>query len=182
MQFSLILRKIILNFSLGIFLLLFAVDLYSQEITGLTSKEFFEQYGNKLHDESILIIDGRTEAMFASERIGNAVNIDADSEDLLEQLEHHLDQPVIVVYCTTIRRTIYIVNKLRGIYEGEIIFIIDGVRGWKQNNLPVNEGEVITLEEAIEEALSNNQELKTSKMMVEVASGAIPFVIYMPLP
>ena len=137
-----------LKFSLGIFFLFFAWNLYSQEIRGLTSKEFYEQYGNKLHDESLLIIDGRTEAMFDRERIGNAVNIDADSEDLLEQLEQHMDQSVIVVYCTTIRRTTDIVNKLKGIYEGEIIFIIDGVRGWKLNNLPVNKGEVISLLEA----------------------------------
>ena len=101
MQFSLILRKIILKFCLGIIFLLFAVDLYSQEIKELTSKEFYEQYGNQLHDESILIIDGRTEAMFARERIGSAVNIDADSEDLVEQLQQYPDHPILVGYCTT---------------------------------------------------------------------------------
>lgn len=131
---------IILKFSPGIIFLLIAGQLFGQEITGMTSLEFYKQYGDRLIDGSILIIDGRTDTMFAGERIGNAVNIDADADDLEERLKLHLDQPVIVVYCTTIRRTTDIVNKLRCAYKGKIVFITDGIRGWKQNGLPVNIG------------------------------------------
>ncbi len=148
-------------------------EVAGQEIRGLTSVEFFEQYGDRLDDEDLLIIDGRTEEMFSHERIGNAINIDADSEDLAEQLSKHLDRPLIVIYCTTIRRALDIVNKLKGVYEGEIICITDGVSGWKRHGLPVNRGDGISLDEAIDEALNNNLRLQSSKMMVEAAAAGI---------
>ena len=123
------LRKNIIRLSLGIVLLFFTGSLSSQKITGLTSQQFYEQYGDQLNDGDLLIIDGRSERMFALGRIGNAVNIDADSEDLEKQMQQYLDRPLIVVYCTTIRRTIDIVNKLKGVYDGEIIGITDGIKG-----------------------------------------------------
>ncbi len=173
MQSSFSLRKSSLKIILGFFFLVFAGNLYGQKITGLTSQQFYEHYGDQLNDGDLLIIDGRSERMFALGRIGNAVNIDADSEDLEKQMQQYLDRPLIVVYCTTIRRTIDIINKLKGVYEGEIIGITDGIKGWKENNLPVNEGEEITHDEAIEEALNNNRDIKSSKMIVEVAGAGI---------
>lgn len=138
-----------LKLTLAIIMLSFPGYLYSQEIIELTSLEFYEQYGDRLDDGNILLIDGRTDTMFAGERIGKAVNIDADADDLEEQLNQHLDQPTIVVYCSTTRRTRDIVNKLRGIYKGKIIWITDGIRGWKQNGLPVNTGLKLGLDEAV---------------------------------
>ncbi len=165
--------KSILKLALAIATLSFPGYLFSQDIIELSSLEFYEQYSERLYDGSLLIIDGRTGTMFARERIDNAVNIDADAENLEEQLMPHLDQPLIVIYCTTMRRTQDIANKLRGIYKGEIICITDGIRGWKQNGLPVNSGSQISLDEAIEEALNNNNRLKSSKMMVKAASAGI---------
>jgi rhodanese-related sulfurtransferase len=144
--------KYTLIFTLGIITFLSpSLQLFSQEITGLTSLEFFKLYGERIDDGSLLLIDGRTDAMFAAEHIGKAVNIDADAYNLEELLLNHLDQPLIVVYCTTIRRTTDIVNKLRGSYNGEIIIIRDGIVGWKQNGLPLNKRSQISPDEVIEE-------------------------------
>ncbi len=139
---SFIIHKRILKFFPVIIFLLLSGYLYSQEITGLTSLQFYEQYGDRLNEDSLLIIDGRTDSMFAGGHIGKSVNIDADADNLEKQLYQHLDQPTIVIYCTTTRRTTDIVNKLRGIYKGNIIWITDGIRGWKQNGLPVNNSRV----------------------------------------
>ena len=110
--------------------------LFGQQVVGVSSLEFHENHQHLLEDGGALIIDGRTATMFASGHLKNAINIDADDPNLLSLLRKHLEEPIIVIYCTTIRRTNKIVNTLRGFYEGEIIYISDGLRGWQQNGLP----------------------------------------------
>lgn len=109
----------------------------SLQIKGISSTEFYDNHQQLLHEGNTLIIDGRTAEMFSGGHLKNAVNIDADDPDLELLLQQHLDEPLIVVYCTTIRRTLKIVNTLRSIYKGEIIFIHDGISGWKRNGLPL---------------------------------------------
>lgn len=111
-------------------------NITGQSTKGVTSKEFFEQYTDLLYDEETLIIDGRTDEMFAGGHIGNAVNIDADMENLEGELKKHLEVPRIVVYCTTNRRTYDILHVLEKIYQGEIIYISDGITGWRKNGFP----------------------------------------------
>ncbi len=121
----------------GLFCLLIPEKVVGQQVTGMSSVEFYKNYRHLLDDGGALIIDGRTATMFASGHLENAINIDADDPNLIPLLQEHLDEPLIVVYCTTMRRTNKIVNTLRGLYEGEIIYIRDGLRGWQQNRLPV---------------------------------------------
>jgi len=130
-------NKKIFSFCITAFLILFLVltqqSVYSQKLTAVTSQEFFDNYLHLLNDDESLVIDGRTQRMFSGGHLKNAVNIDADDPDLLTLLQQHLNEPQIVVYCTNVRRTIKIVSTLIEIYDGNIIFITDGIKGWKQN-------------------------------------------------
>ena len=108
-----------------------------QQVVGVSSLEFFEHHRHLLEDDGALIIDGRTADMFASGHLNNAINIDADDLNLIELLQEHSHEPLIVVYCTTDRRTGDIVEALMEFFEGDIIYISDGIRGWQQNGLPV---------------------------------------------
>ena len=109
-----------------------------QQVVGVSSLEFFEHHRHLLEDDGALIIDGRTAEMFASGHLINAINIDADDPNLVLLLQEHVDEPLIVVYCTTDRRTGDIVETLMKFYQGDIIYISDGIRGWQQNGLPVS--------------------------------------------
>ncbi len=112
-------------------------DVNSQQVTAVSSQEYYEKYRHLLDDGEALIIDGRTEQMYSAGHLKNAINIDADDPRLISLLEQHLDEPLIVVYCTTVRRTHKIVNTLLGMYDGEIIYITDGLRGWQLNGFPL---------------------------------------------
>ncbi len=147
--------------------------LSGQQVIGVSSLEFHENHRQLLEDGGALIIDGRTATMFASGHLKNAINIDADDPNLVSLLRKHLEEPIIVIYCTTIRRTNKIVNTLRGFYEGEIIYISDGLRGWQQNGLPVTGATRLQLQDAIEEVLENNDRLQSSRMMIESAKAGI---------
>ncbi len=111
-------------------------NMFGQSTKGVTATEFFEHHIDLLYDNETLIIDGRTDDMFAVGHIENAINIDADMENLEDELKKHIDVPRIVVYCTTNRRTYDIVDVLEKIYEGEIIYISDGITGWRANGFP----------------------------------------------
>ncbi len=107
-----------------------------QQVVGVSSLEFYENHRHLLEDGGATIIDGRTAEMFESGHLKNAINIDADDPNLIDLLQEHTDEPLIVIYCTTIRRTGDILQALEEFYEGKIIYINDGLRGWKQNGLP----------------------------------------------
>ncbi len=116
--------------------LFYSCSMFGQSVKGVTAQEFFEKHIDLLYDEETLIIDGRTDEMFSGGYIENAINIDADMENLEDELKKHIDVPRIVVYCTTNRRTYDIVNVLEKIYKGEIIYISDGINGWRANGFP----------------------------------------------
>ncbi|MFO7873800.1 MAG: rhodanese-like domain-containing protein [Bacteroidales bacterium] len=122
----------------GIMVSLLGCHNEDHHINGMSSRVFYEEYLHLLEDSNVVIIDGRTAEMFAGGHLKNAVNIDADGPDLSEKLKLYADQPMIVVYCTTNRRTSKIVQTLSDFYEGEILYIEDGIRGWKRNGFPVS--------------------------------------------
>lgn len=122
--------------ALMVVFLIYSCSMFGQSTKGVTAQEFFEQHIDLLYDEETLIIDGRTDEMFAGGHIENAINIDADMENLEDELKKHIEVPRIVVYCTTSRRTYDIVYVLEKIYKGEIIYISDGITGWRANGFP----------------------------------------------
>lgn len=99
-------------------------------INAVEANEFLS--GNK--GKNVLLIDGRTAAMFASGHIENAVNINAFSEDADSKLSTCLSEKQLMVYCTNRRRSETIIEKLKSLgYDGEIFFVTDGINGWKAN-------------------------------------------------
>ncbi len=112
--------------------------LMAQNITEVNSAQFFSRYRNLLSDKEAVVIDGRTEEMFASGHIRGAVNIDAYKDGFEEKLMPYKDRKVIVLYCTTLKRSTVMIEALKKFYKGEIIFITDGITGWKENNLPLD--------------------------------------------
>lgn len=111
--------------------------LSGQNVQGLLSADFYEKHALLLDDPNVVIIDGRTPQMYASGHLKNAICIDADDENLKTLLKENVaGTPVVVVYCTTVRRTAQIVQCLESFYEGDIIYIQDGIRGWKTHELP----------------------------------------------
>jgi rhodanese-related sulfurtransferase len=95
------------------------------------AKIYIENY----EPDSLLIIDGRTQLMFESGHLKNAVNINAFSENADQELTKYLDRKRILIYCTKSNRSRTIVNKLQLLdYAGEIVFVTDGITGWKNND------------------------------------------------
>ncbi len=112
-------------------------SLLAQTVIEVDSKGallYFENYDA----ESQVIIDGRTQSMFESGHLKNAVNINAFSDEADEKLGSYLDRERMLVYCTRNNRSKTIIDKLETLgYDGEIVFVTDGISGWKSNGLAV---------------------------------------------
>ncbi len=120
-----------------IFNVFVVVSLSGQHTLGISSADFYEKYALLFDDTNVVIIDGRTPQMYASGHLKNAICIDADDENLEALLRDNVTRAdTVVVYCTTVRRTTQIVQCLESFYEGRIIYIQDGISGWKTNELP----------------------------------------------
>ncbi len=84
------------------------------------------------------IIDGRDSAMFYSGHIENAIFIDAFSEEIHSFLINYTGCDTLVVYCTNQTRSEKIIDKLKKLdYQGKIIYMQDGINGWKNNDFPI---------------------------------------------
>lgn len=120
--------------SLIILFLFMSTLLLAQRVIEFQSPEakiYIENY----EPDSLLIIDGRTQLMFESGHLKNAVNINAFSENADQELTKYLDRKRILIYCTKSNRSRTIVNKLQLLdYAGEIVFVTDGITGWKNND------------------------------------------------
>lgn len=122
------------SLSLIILFLFMNTLLLAQRVIEFQSPEakiYIENY----EPDSLLIIDGRTQSMFESGHLKNAVNINAFSENADQELTKYLDRKRILIYCTKSNRSRTIVNKLQLLdYAGEIVFVTDGITGWKNND------------------------------------------------
>jgi rhodanese-related sulfurtransferase len=84
------------------------------------------------------IIDGRDSAMFCSGHIKNAVVIDAFSKELSKNLQKYLAEDTLIVYCTKNRRSNIIIENLKLLnYKGLVIYMQDGLTGWKENKFEI---------------------------------------------
>ena len=109
----------------------------AQVITEVSSLEFYENHMHLLEEKTTVLIDGRSKELFEEGHIAGAVYIDAFQNGFLPELSSYAGKSVIVVYCTTKRRTSVLIDALKTFYTGHVICICDGITGWKQNNLPV---------------------------------------------
>lgn len=84
------------------------------------------------------IIDGRDSVMFHSGHLENALSIDAFSSDLHQSLQRHLTEDTLIVHCTINNRASIIIENLKLLnYEGLIIFMQDGFKGWEENEFDI---------------------------------------------
>jgi rhodanese-related sulfurtransferase len=101
-----------------------------KEVTAVEAQKFLEskEGGN------YVIIDGRDSAMFFSGHIKDAVNINAYKDYASDSLSNYLDEDHIFLYCTTRNRSDTIIKKFKKLgYNGNIVFMKDGVVSWKEN-------------------------------------------------
>ena len=102
---------------------------YCQNITKLAAKDALEIVTEK--DTGTVLIDGRSASMFAEKHIEGAINIDAFAEEASKKLKSYLNTRTIIVYCSNHRRSEMLIEKLNELqYNGEIVFITDGINGW----------------------------------------------------
>ncbi len=109
---------------------LLCINAKSQSIEKVTAKDAFEVVINR--DTAItIIIDGRSDEMYANKHIEGAINIYAFSDSLKTELKNYLEAKNIIVYCTNHKRAELIIEKLKEFqYNGKIIFITDGINAW----------------------------------------------------
>ena len=112
-----------------VFFSLLCLSARSQSIEIIKAKDALEIINNR--DTASVIIDGRSDTMFAEKHIEGAINIDAFKDSLTVELQNHLANREIIVYCTNHRRADIIIDKLKELhYKGTIVFISDGINGW----------------------------------------------------
>lgn len=112
------------------------INIYSQNIDTIYSPEAFQILSD--NNYKLSIIDGRDSVMFYSGHIENAKYINAFSETADKQLEQYLENDTLFVYCTNQRRSETIIDMLINLdFKGKIIYMQDGINGWKKNDFPV---------------------------------------------
>ncbi|MBU1013857.1 MAG: rhodanese-like domain-containing protein [Bacteroidetes bacterium] len=120
---------------IGLFLLF--NEAYTQTIKRITATEFHSFLEGKDRDK-LTIIDGRDSSMFYSGHIMGAINLNAFAKSTQTKLAEFIDQEQLIVYCTNYTRTETLVDLLsKSGYNGEIIFVTDGITGWKKNGFDI---------------------------------------------
>lgn len=110
--------------------------LSAQNIDTVKSDDVFSLLSSKNYNKTI--IDGRDSAMFYSGHIKNAIYIDAFSQDLNKSIQPYLTEDTLIVYCTNNRRSEIIIEKLKLLkFKGLIIYMQDGLNGWKENKFDI---------------------------------------------
>lgn len=124
-----------------IFLGGFCLVIKAQVVDTLKSEQVFKMLTACNYTKTL--IDGRDSAMFYSGHIQNAVYIDAFSEQLTRFLEDYTDCDTLVVYCTNQTRSEMIIDKLIKLnYQGRILYMQDGITGWKNNGYAIEIPEI----------------------------------------
>lgn len=122
-----------------VYILCLSAGIKSQnlKVTEINSADFYKNHANLLTNEKVKILDGRTDSMYQIQHIYGAINIDVDLCNASERLKQEATTPVVVVYCTTNRRSSDMVKILSTFYQGKVYLISDGLRGWSNNDLPL---------------------------------------------
>jgi len=111
-------------------LILTYIVVKSQHVIRIESPQAREFLKNK----NIYIIDGRTNEMYQSGHIKHAEQIDAFDTNVRTKLQKMLNKDTLFIYCSNQRRSETIITILEELnYGGIIIYMIDGITGWKNN-------------------------------------------------
>lgn len=129
-------QKIFLLYGI-ISLFLVTTTTYAQTVDSVTSVEIYS-FLLENSTEHIPIIDGRDSAMFFSGHISHAIYIDAYSDEAYDFMKSFLAHKTLIIYCTTKNRSLQLIDILKSLkYTGNILFMTDGIRGWKEQRLPL---------------------------------------------
>jgi rhodanese-related sulfurtransferase len=113
-----------------LFLFLSFIVAHSQHVIRIESPQATEFLKNK----NIYIIDGRTNEMYQSGHIKHAEQIDAFDTNVRHKLKELLNKDTLFIYCSNQRRSETIISILGELnYGGVIIYMTDGITGWKRN-------------------------------------------------
>jgi len=89
-------------------------------------------------DYNKTIIDGRDSVMFRTGHLKNAVYIDAFSVDVVPFLQTYLNSDTLLIYCSNQTRSELLIEHLQQLnYKGHIIYMKDGLTGWKKQKFPL---------------------------------------------
>lgn len=134
----------------------------AQTIQKLSAEEAYA-FLEKNNSDSLLIIDGRSDEMYRSGHLPNAINIDAYQENLAEQLTPVTNREHLFIYCTKSTRSDSIITTLSLMgYKGGIIQISDGITGWKEKTFELIRPEP-NEEKELDEAVSSDQDKRSEK-------------------
>lgn len=116
-----------------------SVMMHAQTVDSLSAKEIYSLYFSSGSPSNIPIIDGRDSSMFMSGHIKYAFYCDAYSKTAHECVVPLLLADTVIVYCTTHRRSLTIIEILgqKYSYNGHIIFMSDGIQAWKSHSFPL---------------------------------------------
>lgn len=119
-------------------LFLLTAQIHAQEIFRLNATEVNSLLKNEDALRNSLLIDARDSLMYQSGHLKNAINFDAFQPDITILLNSVLKQDSLIVYCTNQRRSERIIDVLTELgYKGKIIYMIDGLTGWKSNKFEI---------------------------------------------
>lgn len=111
-------------------ILLISCTVLATDIKRIPARNAYQLVQHRNPKTSVLI-DGRSSQMFADAHIKGAINIDAFQSGVDLKLKRYLGKEQIIVYCTTQKRSKLLIENLKKIkFNGEIIFITDGITGW----------------------------------------------------
>lgn len=120
----------------SVFILIISLKLNSQTIDTVKSVDAIKIL--ETENSNMIIIDGRDSIMFNSGHIKNAVNLNAFSPDIEVLLTPYLIYDTLFIYCSNQRRSESIINNLIKLnYNKHIIYMSDGINGWKSNGFNV---------------------------------------------
>lgn len=112
-----------LNFYNGLFILLFATTVFSQNIQHVTAEAFKKQI---LAQKKPQLVDVRTAEEFAKGAIKNAINIDVKENDFTNKINNLNKNKAVFVYCMSGRRSKVAAEKLKNAGFKKIIELNTG--------------------------------------------------------
>ena len=112
---------------------IFGACAHQQDIASVPADEFEEA----ITANRVQLVDARTAGEYAEGHIGNAVNIDVQQSDFLEQAKASLNKKErVYVYCRSGKRSMMAAGILKK--DGfDVVNLIGGIMDWESQGKPI---------------------------------------------
>ena len=97
-------------------------------------------FATTVADPSIVVLDVRTPAEFATGHLANAINIDAQGADFDDQIAQLDPTKTYAVYCRSGNRSQAAVERMSDAGFTNIVELESGILGWQSAGLPIVNG------------------------------------------